>query len=164
MIKFTKKKKVDDGKDKFRTNCKLVDSDEEPNLDINDFETIQLWKKPIKKNDGTISKGAVIKSLYLANGVPTVAARALGVCRKTLMKWVDKHEDIKAAFDDARNCTADFAENKLIECLERRHEWAINLALKYRSNFNDQALEAEEKANNRGSILDAVENMLDEEE
>ena len=164
MINFTSKKKADDTKVKTRPNCKLIDSDEEGSLDVKDFESTQLWKKPIKRNDGKVTKGAAIKAIYIANGVPAVAARALGITRATYMNWVKKDKDIEAAYKDARSCTADFAENKLIECIEKRIDWAINLALKYRSDYNEEALLAKEKGNNKGSILEGIENMLDEGE
>ncbi|MCK4817626.1 hypothetical protein KA005_17790, partial [bacterium] len=96
---FNKKNKADDGKEKFRTNVKLIDSYDEEELDENNLETIRLWKSPMaKRPDGKVSKGTVIKALYMANGIKTIAARALGVSRRSLGRWIDKDDDIAEAF------------------------------------------------------------------
>ena len=160
MIKFKKRNKEDDKKEQYRTNVKLIDSSDAEEINEGDIEAIQLWKIPMaKRPDGKVTKGTVMKALYLANGVLTVAARALGVSRRTIYLWVDKYEDLKSAFEDARSCTADYAENKLIECIDKKHQWAIEMALKYRGDFNDEAIT---KKDNRGKILGTIDEMLED--
>lgn len=156
---FNKKNKADDGKEKFRTNVKLINSYDEEELDENNFETIRLWKSPMaKRSDGKVSKGTVIKALYMANGIKAIAARALGVSRRSLGRWIDKDDDIGEAFRDAKECVGDFSESKLIECIDKRHPWAIEIGLKFRSDYNDNALA---KTNNKGKILASINKMLD---
>lgn len=159
-LNFNKNEKADDGKVKYNSNTKLIESEDSIDFSADHFETTRLWKQPIKRNDGKVTVGSVIKALYMANGVPNVAARGLGIARQTLMGYVKKNSDIRKAYDDARSCTADFADNKIIEYAERGVDWAVNLLAKYRSDFNDQALENKDRTDNRGSILEALDTML----
>ena len=162
-VRSKKKRLNDEAKAEINKKVVLDSSLDEEEIDASDFETVTLWAKPIaKRKSGKITKGTVIKALYLSNGNKTVCARGIGVSRKTIDNYIKKDKDVAEAFKDAVMCSADFAENKLMEHVSRGNPWAIEMVLRYRSNFNDSAIESAKGADNKGAILEALESMLED--
>lgn len=156
-----KKRLKNEAKAKINTRVQLDPSLDEEELNAASFESVTLWNLPVSdRKSSKITKGTVIKALYISNGNKTVCARGLGVSRKTIDNYIKKDKDIADAFKDAVMCSADFAENKLMEAVSRGHEWAIGMVLRYRSNFNEAAIEDQKGSDNKGEILEALEMML----
>jgi hypothetical protein len=77
-----------------------------------------------------ISKKKVIETIEKTKGLVSVAAKHLGVTRKTLYNYIHADEDILNALDDAREGIVDMAEGKLMEQVTNGDTTAIIFTLK----------------------------------
>lgn len=72
-----------------------------------------------------LSQKRIIKALYDADGIIAVAAKNLGCARGTIYNRAANDEKIAAAMRDARECTKDFVESKLISNCKKGLQSAI---------------------------------------
>jgi AcrR family transcriptional regulator len=70
------------------------------------------------------------KALTDARGMVTVAARKLGVSRRTIYNRLEKSEELREALEEARDFTSDVAELKLFQAIEKGEAWAVCFYLK----------------------------------
>jgi hypothetical protein len=76
-----------------------------------------------------LSEKQIEEAIRKNRGLVTVAARSLGVSRKTVHVRVAQSETLKEALAEAREFTADVAESKLFDCIESGEGWAIKYFL-----------------------------------
>lgn len=76
------------------------------------------------------TEAQIIKALTDARGMVTVAARKLGVSRRTIYNRLEKSEEIREALEEARDFTSDVAELKLFQAIEKGEAWAVCFYLK----------------------------------
>ena len=57
-----------------------------------------------------IGKDRVAKALLASGGVITDAARALGCDRRTVARYIEQHEEVRAAYEDVNEVSLDDAE------------------------------------------------------
>ena len=60
----------------------------------------------------------VSQALEDAGGLQSSAARTLGVVRSTICKWVQKHPELQAIQEEARQSLLDFAESNIRSSVE----------------------------------------------
>lgn len=72
----------------------------------------------------------VIEAITDAKGLLTVAARRLGCSRQTVYNYMEKHEAIREAYNDANESNIDFVENKLMMAINNDNTTAIIFFLK----------------------------------
>lgn len=70
------------------------------------------------------------KAITDADGVLSVAARALGIDRKTVYNRIEKSPELQAAVDEAREGLGDVAENELGKAIRAGNMTAIIFYLK----------------------------------
>lgn len=75
-------------------------------------------------------EAVVIEQLKKFNGYLHPAAKALGVDRSTLSKWMDKHPATRAAIEDSLEIRLDVAESKLDAAINQGEAWATCFFLK----------------------------------
>src|SRR5581483_10055135 len=83
-----------------------------------------------KKGKSRLTEKRVIDAIMQVHGMISTAAQALGVDRRTVYRWVEKHDSIKAALEDCREQTTDIAESALRRAIENGEAWAVCFYLK----------------------------------
>lgn len=136
----------------------------DPNHDketkIGKVECCNLWsekpntvKKPIKYGINT-----VVSALYRAHGIKGVAARSLGVTRATLSGWINTNETLMRAYEDAKMTTVDYAESKLLEAIEQKKPWAIQMLMRFRGDMIEPTLKGPTvDKDEKGAVLKAMD-------
>jgi hypothetical protein len=76
------------------------------------------------------SSEAIIQAVTEAHGMVAVAARSLGVERKTVYRRAEKSPAIQEAIADAREIVSDTAELALFKAIDEGHPWAVCFYLK----------------------------------
>ncbi|MBU1065372.1 helix-turn-helix domain-containing protein [bacterium] len=84
----------------------------------------------LKKSKEIFSVEQVVVAIEKAHGIKSQAARLLGCNRQTITNYIDRHEVIKAAFEDAKESFVDMAESKLFENIEKGDVTSIIFCLK----------------------------------
>jgi len=79
---------------------------------------------------GKLKVADIIEAVHETHGLMAPAARRLGVSRSTLYRYLDNHESIRDARDEARESVLDLAESKLFEKVEAGDLTAIMFLLK----------------------------------
>jgi hypothetical protein len=64
-------------------------------------------------------KEAMLKALEESLGVVTMAAKKIGIDRRTHYLWMNTDEDYKAAVEDLQDVVLDFAESRLHKLVEK---------------------------------------------
>lgn len=77
-----------------------------------------------------LTDAEIIAGVQAARGLIAVAARKLGVERKTLYNRAQKSEAIREAIEDAREFTTDTAEAALFKAISDGEAWAVCFYLK----------------------------------
>lgn len=84
----------------------------------------------LKKSNEIFKPDKVIEAIEKAHGIKSQAARILGCNRQTITNYIDRHEDVKTAFEDAKESFVDMAESKLFENIEGGDVTSIIFCLK----------------------------------
>lgn len=71
----------------------------------------------------------IVSAIQASQGLVSVAARRLGVSRRTLYNRINKSRVIREALADARELTSDVAEAKLFQAIRNGEAWAIKFYL-----------------------------------
>lgn len=71
-----------------------------------------------------------IEAIHSNGGFVSDVANALGVNRKTIWEWRQKHKAVDEAFTDARETKLDLAENRLMKAVDNGESWAVCFFLK----------------------------------
>jgi hypothetical protein len=71
----------------------------------------------------------IIEAIRNSRGLIAVAARKLGVSRRTVYNRMEKSEDIREALDEARDFVLDVGQAKLYQAVENGESWAIQYLL-----------------------------------
>lgn len=85
---------------------------------------------PQRRSKKRARKGDVLAALTEHHGLVSVAARQLGIARSTIYRMMERHPDLAAAVDDARDYTTDVAEAALYRAIRRGEPWAVQFYLK----------------------------------
>jgi hypothetical protein len=72
----------------------------------------------------------VIKALDDAYGIQAAAARSLGIGRSTIIDYINRYPEVKAAYDQINETTIDRVESKLLNQIEGGNITAIIFFLK----------------------------------
>lgn len=72
----------------------------------------------------------IIDAVKKTKGLLTVAARRLGVTRKTLHNRMTSSEAVREAVVEARDHTTDIAESELFKAVKKGEAWAVCFYLK----------------------------------
>ena len=89
--------------------------------------------KAKKKKEGPKEKYThkqMIHEIREAKGILAVAARRLGCTRQTVYNYLQRHQEIKDAYDDANESNIDFVENKLMMAINDGNITAMIFFLK----------------------------------
>ncbi|MBU4443715.1 helix-turn-helix domain-containing protein [bacterium] len=84
----------------------------------------------LKKSKEIFTPEKVIEAIEKSHGIKSQAARLLGCNRQTISNYIDRHETIKTAFEDAKESFVDMAESKLFENIEKGDVTSIIFCLK----------------------------------
>jgi len=76
------------------------------------------------------SDAEIIKAVTKANGMITVAARALKIDPKTIRNRIKSSERVAAAIAESREFMLDTAEQKLFQAIKAREPWAVAFFLR----------------------------------
>jgi hypothetical protein len=71
----------------------------------------------------------IIKAIKDSRGLIAVAARKLGVSRRTIYNRMEKSEEIREALDEARDFVLDVGQAKLYQAVEQGESWAVQYLL-----------------------------------
>ena len=77
-----------------------------------------------------LTKERVIEALKQNKGVVTNAARALECSRSSIYNYINKHSDVKEAFDDINEGTIDKVEQKMLDLIDEGNPTLIIFYLK----------------------------------
>jgi uncharacterized protein YwgA len=72
----------------------------------------------------------IVDAVTEARGMVSVAARKLGISRRTIYNRMKSSGEIAAAVEDSREFTTDVAELKLFQAIEKGEAWAVCFYLK----------------------------------
>lgn len=72
-----------------------------------------------------IKKQAMLKALEKHLGNVTLAAREVGIMRKTHYDWMNADAEYKQTVEELSNVTLDFAEGKLMELVDEKNVTAV---------------------------------------
>ena len=72
----------------------------------------------------------VIEAINQSNGMLSVAARRLGLDRRTMYKIIDRYPVVKKAVKEAREYNLDLTELKLQQAVREGEAWAVIWTLK----------------------------------
>ena len=103
-----------------------------------------------------------IAAIEKSHGNVSQAAKALGISRQYLHRYVNKHSTVHEALSEARATVCDFAEGKLLEAMHNGEGWAIMFYLRTqgRSRGYGNVIVVEPSIE---GVMRALENMTDEE-
>ena len=79
---------------------------------------------------GRLTKERVITALQQNKGVVSHAARALECSRQSIYNYIDRHEEVKEAFDEINEATIDRVEQRMLELIDEGHPTLIIFYLK----------------------------------
>jgi hypothetical protein len=83
-----------------------------------------------KQQNATLKKAEMIKSLEKSLGIVTNACKQVGIDRTTHYRWLNSDDKYKAAVDDLKNVTLDFAERHLHKQIQEGNTTATIFLLK----------------------------------
>jgi transposase-like protein len=84
----------------------------------------------LETNNRQLTKEVVIEAIKESYGIVSVIAKKLGCERKTVYRWLEKNEEVKAAFISERETIIDLGEVKLVKRINEGSESMIALVLK----------------------------------
>lgn len=87
-------------------------------------------KVTIENHSRKLTKETIIKGIHGSFGIVSVIANKLGCERKTVYQWLERDEDVKAAFISERETLVDLGESKLVSRINAGSESMIALVLK----------------------------------
>lgn len=122
--------------------------------------TTKSRPKPPSQKRVTVKE--VAAALRKARGMVSVAARELGVSRRTIYNYRAKSPIVQEALEDSREHTTDVAELKLFEAITKGEPWAISLYL--RTQGRHRGYVETTNVNHSGSLtVEAIAKLSDEE-
>jgi hypothetical protein len=71
----------------------------------------------------------IITAIRDSRGLIAVAARKLGVSRRTVYNRLEKSDEIREALDEARDFALDVGQAKLYQAVEAGESWAVQYLL-----------------------------------
>lgn len=77
-----------------------------------------------------VTKDEYRRAIENAAGLLSVAARSLGVNRRTIYRAMERWPELQDAVDEARDLHLDVAEGKLFAAVQRGEKWAVLFALR----------------------------------
>ena len=92
------------------------------------------------------------QAIHDAQGIISVAARRLGVNRRSIYKARDRSEKVREAIEDAREATLDFAEGKLMQQINEGNTTAIIFFLKCLGKKRGYIERTEHDVNTAGNL------------
>jgi hypothetical protein len=103
----------------------------------------------------------IITAIRDSRGLIAVAARKLGVSRRTIYNRMEKSEEIREALDEARDFVLDVGQAKLYQAVEAGESWAVQYLLNTLGKERGFTTRAEVTGKGGGPIQ--VQDMTDEE-
>lgn len=97
----------------------------------------------------------IVEAVTQAKGLVSVAARSLGISRRTIYNRRKKSRAIREAIEEAREYTSDVAENELFRAIQRGEAWAVCFYLKCQAK-NRGYTERQEHAHTGDVVLRVV--------
>ena len=79
----------------------------------------------------TLPRERILQIVEESGGVIAKIARALGVHRSTVSRWMQKKKWFREAVQEAREQVIDLAELQLFRAVQEGERWAIEFVLKY---------------------------------
>ena len=102
----------------------------------------------------------VIAAIRRAHGIASAAAEVLRCNRRVIYRYMDKYPEIKAAYEEARDETVDYAESKQIKALKKGERWAIENWLFYSKEGRKRGwIRRAERAQDQG-LLNAIQIIM----
>lgn len=77
-----------------------------------------------------VSEAKIIDAVKKSRGLIAVAARSLGIDRRTIYNRMEKSEAIRDAVEESRDFTTDTAEAALYKAISDGEAWAVCFYLK----------------------------------
>lgn len=77
-----------------------------------------------------VSDAKIIAAVKKSRGLIAVAARSLGIDRKTVYNRMEKSDAIREAVEESRDFTTDTAEAALYKAIQEGEAWAVCFYLK----------------------------------
>lgn len=104
----------------------------------------------------------ILEALKKAQGFYTLAAKALGINRRTIAERVAKSAKLKKALNDEMETRLDLAENRLVAAVNNGERWAIKFLLecKGRDRGYCKRLEIEDKTPRREAVRYTREELI----
>ncbi len=103
----------------------------------------------------------VAQALLDANGILAQAAKNLGCTRQTVYNYINKHETVKAAYEEANETTIDFVESKLMEQVRVGNITAIIFFLKTKGRNRGYVERQEVTGKDGGPVEHDVKHKFD---
>jgi len=126
-----------------------------------------LWRDPLIKIDDnkTVTIDEIVYATRVAHGIPTFAARFLGMSRSKYAHIVKHNRRVAQVAKNEKESIIDLAEGRLYEALAEGYSWAIKYVLDTQGKERGWTTEIN-KETHEGEILKSIENMtvMDKEE
>lgn len=82
------------------------------------------------RNREKINKKVLIDTLHKTGGIVLRTAKAMGITVPAIYRYMERHPEVKAELDKAREQIVDLAEEALADLIQDRNPQAVMFALK----------------------------------
>ena len=99
-----------------------------------------------------LTKQEIIEAIPKAHGVKKYLAERLGVDRRTIYRYFEKHPDLEEASQEYLDSITDQAEHHLIEAVKAGSSWAVRYWLSTRGKHRGYTTKQEATFNGMYSV------------